>query len=167
MKRAYLVPAFGIALLSLSPGSAGAKDCAERLEIEASNLHFGTISIPTDGAGVVVVSVRGGVATLGRIAGGLDAQPGFLRICGPADTDFLLRLQAGDGDRADDVDLNDLEIETVRGVQLEPHSEGQWSGNTGGRGVVEVQIGGSLRIGQGMIDRSLVLPFRATVTASD
>lgn len=173
MKRALVLASLlSFGMLVAAPG-ASAANCAERLKVEAFPLNFGTITVPPGGAGVVVVDAIGGVATVGQIAGGLDAQPAFIRICGPAEANFHLILSADEsnshkpGQGRANFDVGDLALHVLGGGALEPLAENQWRGTLGRRGVVEIRLGGTLRIGRGVAGEVLDLPYSVIVSLAE
>lgn len=170
MKRALVLASLLSFALLVGAPNATAANCAERLKVEAFPLHFGTITVPPGGAGIVVVGASGGVATVGQIAGGLDAQPAFIRICGPAEANFHLILRVDEANPSKpaqgraDFDVGDLELHAQGGGTLEPLAENQWRGRLGRRGEVGIRLGGTLRIGRGVVGEVLDLPYSVIVS---
>lgn len=131
--------------------AAATAECDAFRILEASGLSFGAIAVPTHGGGVVVVSANGAVATLGNVASAGGAQPGFIRICGPANAEFRLVFSDSELDLTRDRNsqkphvVRNLEI-VARGARVHPTAPGEWTGTLGGRGEAALSVGGTLTI---------------------
>jgi hypothetical protein len=156
-----------ILLLSgLAAWSAAAlAECPDLRIEETTVLSFGHIAVQEYGGGVVVVSPNGGVATLGDVGSNGGAEPGFIRICGPAGSDFMLQFGAAELDLAGGERkqrphmVRNLEM-VARGAQIRPTGEGEWTGTLGPRGQATIRVGGTLTIPARKALTSLSASFR-------
>jgi hypothetical protein len=143
-------------------------ECPDLKIEEASGLAFGQISVPAHGGGVVVVSPNGGVATLGDVGSSGGAEPGFIRICGPAGAEFTLVFDvaelniAGDQRTQKPHVVRNLEA-VARGAQLHPSGPGEWTGTLGLRGQATIAIGGTLTIPARKTPESFAASFRIAI----
>lgn len=148
--------------------AASAEECPELRIEEASGLAFGQIAVPAHGSGVVVVSPNGGVATLGDVSSSGGAEPGFIRICGPAGAEFTLIFNVAELDLAGDLrkqkphTVRNLEA-VARGAQLHPAAPGEWRGTLGLRGRATVAVGGTLTIPARHTPESFAASFRIAI----
>lgn len=142
-----IVLAFGAGVWPVAAQAA----CPDLRIEDAAGLSFGRIAVPEHGSGVVVVSPNGGVATLGGVGNSGGAEPGFIRICGPAGAEFLLMFDSQELDLAGDEPsqkphvVRNLEA-VARGARLHPSGPGEWRGKLGSRGEATVRVGGTLTI---------------------
>lgn len=169
MTRSCCAVIIGLAFLVAWPfQTAAARNCAETLRIDQiTSLAFGAISVTRGASGVIIVSAAGHVVTVGQVSAGPDAHPGVIRLCGPANAEFTLRITpaaAGKGGRSGmRGDLAGvLELKAVVG-QIRSAGTGEWIGRLGGHGVAEVHIGGRLRIVAARPKEKLLLSFDLSV----
>lgn len=153
----------------LDPGRAAARDCADSLRIaDTTSLAFGTVSVPRGGGGVVILSAAGPVATVGRLSAGPDSHPGIIRLCGPANTEFILLIRAAQASGSDTPGglrgdlVGDLELRATVG-QVRSGGDGEWIGRLGGHGRAEIQVGGSLRLPSARPGQTLSVSFDVMV----
>ncbi|MFW6077607.1 MAG: DUF4402 domain-containing protein [Hyphomicrobiales bacterium] len=158
-----------VILIGLTWWSAVSWAECEDLKIEeASGIAFGQIAVPERGGGVVVVSPNGGVATLGDVGSSGGAEPGFIRICGPAGAEFVLVFDTDELNLADDQSaqkphvVRNLEA-VARGAQLHPSGPGEWTGTFGLRGKATIAVGGTLTIPSRKTPASFAANFRIAI----
>jgi hypothetical protein len=148
--------------------AASGAECPELAIEEATALSFGHIAVPEHGGGVVVVSPNGGVATLGDVGSSGGAEPGFIRVCGPAGAEFILLFDAEElnlaGDQGNQKPHMVRNLEAVaRGAQLHPSGAGEWTGTLGPRGNAIIRVGGTLTIPARKTPASFAASFRIAI----
>lgn len=154
--------------MALHAGNAEARNCSESLRIEdTTSLAFGTISLPRGGGGVVILDAAGPVATVGDLSAGPGSHPGIIRLCGPANAKFTLRITpmatAESSLRGVRGDLmGNLELRAVVG-RIRSAGADEWIGKLGGHGVAEIHVGGRLRLLSARPGQNLSLAFDITV----
>jgi hypothetical protein len=147
-------------------------ECPELRILEALPLAFGHIAVAEGQGGVVVVSASSAVATLGGVGSGAGAEPGLIRICGPAEAKFTLsfdttELDIANGSRTHSPHvIRNLEI-IARGTQIHPSGATEWTGKLGRRGEAEIFVGGTLVIPPNQTPSSFSAPFRIAVVPAD
>lgn len=143
-------------------------DCPELRIVETSPLAFGRIVVAEGQGGVVVVSASGAVATLGEVGSGTGAEPGLIRICGPAEAKFILRfdtveldLASGSRKHSPHV-IRNIEV-VARGAHIHPSGATEWTGTLSQRGRADIHVGGTLTIPPNQHADVFSSPFRIAV----
>jgi hypothetical protein len=136
--------------LALAPASVGAQASCEpgpSVVIETP-LYFGGIWIRQGGTGAVIVSVRGGVTSLGDVMTDGRGEIGRMTVCGDAGSQLLLTIasrQAGGTDvhAVATHPVRDFEVQAT-GAMIERESENSWLLTLGARGRGALTVGGTL-----------------------
>lgn len=152
--------------------AAAVAECETFRILESTGISFGDIAVAAHLGGVVVVSPGGAVATLGDVGSAGGAQPGFIRICGPANAEFRLVFSDSELDLTRDAYkqrphvVRNLEI-VARGARIHPTGPGEWTGTLGGRGEAALSVGATLTIPAFKVLARLAADFRIAIMAAD
>lgn len=156
---------------AISLPSGALAECAGELRIVRTDpLSFGIVPATPDG-GVVVVSPRGSVATLGGVGAGTGAEPGSIEVCGPSGARFLLLFEPAVLDIAAERKgqrphiVRNLEV-VARGAQIHPAAPGQWNGRLGPSGRADIRVGGTLTVPPRQVHDTFAAQFGIAVIPS-
>ena len=172
MNTRRLVAALWMAIASLAPlrvGAQGKCDSGPSVAI-VTPLYFGSIWVREGGSGAVVVSLRGGVTSVGDVMTDGRGEIGRMTICGDAGSQLYLTIasrQAGPtGVHAVATHrVRDFEVDAT-GAMIERQSENTWLLTLGARGRGALTVGGTLVMLPFVARGNVVQTFLVSVVAA-
>jgi hypothetical protein len=158
--------------LAVTPIRVGAQEScgsAPSVVIDAP-LYFGSISVREGGAGAVVVSVRGGVTSVGDVMTDGRGEIGRMTVCGDAGSQLYLTISSRQAEPANahvvaSHRMRDFEVQAT-GAVIERRGENTWLVTLGARGRGAITVGGTLVVLPFVVRGAVVQTFIVSVVAA-
>jgi hypothetical protein len=174
MSTRLLAAALWMALVALALASVavGAQDNCEPgpSVVIVTPLYFGGIWVREGGAGAVVVSLRGGVTSVGDVMTDGRAEIGRMTVCGDAGSQLYLTITPRQPDPADahavaTHRVRDFEVQAT-GAVIERAGENTWLLTLGARGRGALTVGGTLVMSPFVVRGTVVQAFIVSVVTA-